>query len=201
VSAPMLERARRLAEAEGLRNVTFERGDAQSHRFPPARFDLCISRFGTMFFTDPIAAFTNIGRAMRPGARLVMLVWQHADRNEWFTAVRQALAGSTPPTPTNSDLEPFSLADPTNTQRILTAAGFADVGFTAVQEPVYYGPDPDAAYNAVLGLRHASDLLTSLDPATTEEAADRLRATLVAHHAGSGVLFDSRAWIITGRRT
>jgi ubiquinone/menaquinone biosynthesis C-methylase UbiE len=200
VSAPMLERARRLAEAEGLHNVTFEHGDAQSHRFPPARFDLCISRFGTMFFTDPIAAFSNIGRAMRPGARLTLLVWQDSDRNEWFTAVRQALAGSTPPTPTASDLEPFSLADPTTTQRILTAAGFADVGFTAVHEPVYYGPDPDAAYDAVLGLRHARDLLASLDPATAEHAVDRLRATLVAHHADSGVLFDSRAWIVTARR-
>jgi ubiquinone/menaquinone biosynthesis C-methylase UbiE len=200
VSAPMLERARRLAEAEGLHNVTFEHGDAQSHRLPPARFDLCISRFGTMFFTDPIAAFSNIGRAMRPGARLTLLVWQDSDRNEWFTAVRQALAGSTPPTPTVSDLEPFSLADPTTTQRILTAAGFADVGFTAVHEPVYYGPDPDAAYNAVHRLRHARDLLASLDPATAEHAVDRLRATLVAHHADSGVLFDSRARIVTARR-
>lgn len=201
VSAPILERARRIAEAEGLRNVTFEHGDAQSHRFSSARFDLCISRFGMMFFTDPIAAFTNIGRALRPGARLVLLVWQDADRNDWFTAVRQALAGSTPPTPTDSDMEPFSLADPTTTQRILTAAGFADVGFTAVHEPVYYGSDPDAAYDAVLGLRHASDLLATLDPASTEEALDRLRATLVARHAGSGVLFDSRAWIVTARRT
>ncbi|HSK96424.1 MAG TPA: methyltransferase domain-containing protein, partial [Euzebyales bacterium] len=201
VSAPVLERARRLAEAEGLRNVTFEHGDARSHRFSSARFDLCISRFGTMFFTDPIAAFTNVGRAMRPGARLVLLVWQDAGRNEWFTAIGQALAGSTPPAPTDSDLEPFSLADPTNTRRILTAAGFAHVGFTAVHEPVYYGPDPDAAYDAVLGLRHAGDLLAGLDPATAEEAVDRLRATLTAHRTGNGVLFDSRAWIVTARRT
>ena len=200
VSAPMLERARRLAEAEGLHNVTFEHGDAQSHRLPPARFNLCISRFGTMFFTDPVAAFTNIGRAMRPGARLVLLVWQDSDRNEWFTAVRQALAGASPPTPTGSDLEPFSLADPTNTRRILTAASFTDVGFTAVHEPVYYGPDPDAAHDAVLRLRHASDLLASLDAATAEHAVDRLRAMLVAHHASSGVLFDSHAWIVTARR-
>ncbi|MBD0322590.1 MAG: methyltransferase domain-containing protein [Aldersonia sp.] len=199
-SAPMIDRARRLAEAEGLHNVTFERGDAQSHGFPTARFDLCISRFGTMFFTDPIAAFTNIGRAMRPGARLVLLVWQDSDRNEWFTAVRQALAGSTPPTPTASDLEPFSLADPGTTRRVLTAAGFAEVDFTAVHEPVYYGPHPDAACDAVLRLRHARDLLASLDPATADHAADRLRATLAAHRTDNGVLLDSRAWIITAHR-
>ena len=200
VSAPMLERARRLAEAEGLRNIIFEHGDAQSHRFPLTRFDLCISRFGTMFFADPVAAFTNFGRAMRPGARLVLLVWQDPDRNEWFTAVRRALAGSTPPIPTANDLEPFSLADPTDTQRILTVAGFAEVGFTAVHEPVYYGPNLDAAFDAVLRLSHARDLRASLDSATAEHAVDRLRATLVAHHTDGGVFFDSRAWIITARR-
>lgn len=144
--------------------------------------------------------FNNIARALRPGARLVLLVWQDSNRNEWFTAVRQALAGSTAPTPTPSDLEPFSLADPTNTQRILTAADFADVGFTAVHEPVYYGPDPDAAYGTVLGLAHVRDLLASFDPVAAEHAVDRLRATLVAHQTRSGVLFDSRAWIITAHR-
>jgi SAM-dependent methyltransferase len=200
LSAPLLDRARRLADAEGLHNVSFQHGDAEADPFPPARFDLCISRFGTMFFSDPIAAFTNIGRAMRPGARLVLLVWQDADDNGWFTAVREALAGSSPPTPTARDLEPFSLADPTATRRILTAAGFADVAFTPVHEPVYYGPDPDAAYDAVLGLRHARDLLASLDPATAERASARLRATLAAHDTGNGVLFDSRAWIITAHR-
>ena len=73
VSAPRLARARRLSHQEGLRNVTFVQADAQTHRFPPECFDLAISRFGTMFFADPLAAFTSIGRALRPGARLPVL--------------------------------------------------------------------------------------------------------------------------------
>jgi SAM-dependent methyltransferase len=196
-SAPQLERARRLAAAEGLRNVTYQRGDAQSHRFPSAHFDLCISRFGTMFFNDPVAAFANIGRALRPGARLVMLVWQDADRNEWFTAPRQALAGSNPPTPSPRALEPFSLADRAVTRRILTSAGFAEIGFTPVDEPVYYGENCDAALDAALRLRHISDLLATPDAATADDALNRLRASLTAHDTGDGVLFDSRAWIVT----
>src|SRR5688500_3752262 len=68
-SAPMIERARRLTEAAGLRNVEFEQADAQSHQFPDERFDVAISRFGTMFFADPVAAFSNIARAMRPNGR------------------------------------------------------------------------------------------------------------------------------------
>jgi ubiquinone/menaquinone biosynthesis C-methylase UbiE len=149
VSAPMLERARQLSDEQGLTNVTYQQADAQVHRFAPTSFDLCISRFGTMFFAEPVAAFTNIARGLRPEARLVMLVWQERDRNEWATAIRQTLtaASATPRGP-----DPFSLADPTVTEGILAAAGFTDVGFTDVHEPVYYGPDGAAAFDAVLRL-------------------------------------------------
>ena len=69
ISEPAIERARELAQAQGVQNVTFEHADAQVHRFPPERFDLAMSRFGTMFFDDPVAAFANVGRALpRPGA-------------------------------------------------------------------------------------------------------------------------------------
>ena len=63
----MIEHARELARAEDLRNVAFERADGQDCRFPHERFNLAISRFGTMFFDDPAAVFANIRRALRPG--------------------------------------------------------------------------------------------------------------------------------------
>ncbi|WP_330288575.1 class I SAM-dependent methyltransferase [Streptomyces sp. NBC_00576] len=203
LSAPMLERARRLSDDQGLTNVTYQQADAQVHRFPPARFDLCISRFGTMFFADPVAAFTNIGRALRPGARLVLLVWQERDRNEWATAIRQTLtaesaAPAAPPVPHGPD--PFSLADPTVTEGILAAAGFAEVSFTDVHEPVYYGPDGATAFDAVLRLWEVRDLLANLEPTVAEQARTRLRTTLDAHTTTAGVHFDSHAWIVTARR-
>ena len=71
LSAPLIERARRLTDSEGLHNVRFERADAETHHFPAERFDVAISRFGTMFFGDPVAAFTNIARALRREGRLV----------------------------------------------------------------------------------------------------------------------------------
>ena len=73
------------------RNVTFARADAQVHHFPQQHFDLAISRFGTMFFGDPVAAFSNIGRALRPAGRLVMMVWQARELNEWAVVIRQCL--------------------------------------------------------------------------------------------------------------
>ena len=69
ISASAIERARELAQAQGVRNVTFERADAQVHPFPQKRFDLAISRFGTMFFANPAVAFGNAGRALRPAGR------------------------------------------------------------------------------------------------------------------------------------
>ncbi|GAA3926533.1 class I SAM-dependent methyltransferase [Actinoplanes auranticolor] len=197
VSAQMLERARRLSDEQGLRTITFQQADAQIHPFPPAHFDLCISRFGTMFFADPVAAFTNIGRALRPGARLVLLVWQDRDRNEWATAIRRALTPAAVPT---RGPDPFSLADPAVTEGILAAAGFTDAGFTDVHEPVYYGRDSATALAAVLGLWESQDLLAGLDAEAAEQARARLRATLDAHATDSGVYFDSRAWIVTARR-
>ena len=92
LSAPAVAQARRLAREEGLRNIAFECADAQVHRFPEHRFDLAISRFGTMFFGDPVAAFTNIGRALRPAGRLVMVVWQAKEHNESKVAIHQILA-------------------------------------------------------------------------------------------------------------
>jgi SAM-dependent methyltransferase len=200
LSAPMLERARQLSDDEGLRNVSYQQADAETHPFPSARFDLCISRFGTMFFADPVAAFANIGRALRPGARLVILVWQSHDRNEWATAIDRSLSMGRPPTPPVSGPGPFSLADPAVTKDILTPAGFTEVSFTDVHEPVFYGPDTGAAYDAVLSLWQVKDLLADLDAATTAHALQQLRATLAAHDTGNGVLFDSRAWIVTAVR-
>jgi SAM-dependent methyltransferase len=197
LSDQMLARARQLSSAAGLANVSFLRADAQVHQFPSARFDLCLSRFGVMFFDDPVAAFTNIGRALRPGARLVLLVWQDRDHNEWSTAIRSAL-GEPVPGPPLTGPNPFSLADPVVAEGILTTAGFADVAFTDVREPVCYGQDSAVAYDFALGFPSTRELLAGLDEPTP--ALDRLRATLAAYDTGDGVYFDSRTWIITARR-
>ena len=141
-SAPAIERARGLADAAGLGNIAFERGDAQVHPFPGETFDLAISRFGTMFFHDAGAAFTNLARALRPAGRLVMMVWQAGARNEWDVALHQALGeGAAPIASHRRSRSRTRLGRP----EILEAAGFVDIAFTDVEEPVYYGPDVAAA--------------------------------------------------------
>jgi SAM-dependent methyltransferase len=200
VSGPAIERARELAQADGLRNVTFEPADAQVHRFPPERFDLAISRFGTMFFDDPGAAFANIGRALRPAGRLVMMVWQARERNEWDVAIRHSLgAAEGPAAGSSGGPGPFSLADPPAVAEVLRAAGFAGVAFTDVREPVCYGPDVAAALDWALGFTCTSEVLKRLDPGAATRAVERLREALAAHLSDDGVWFSSRAWIVTAR--
>lgn len=197
-SEEMLQVARRRSAEEGLRNVAFELADAQNHAFPAAHFDLCISRFGVMFFADPVAAFTNIARAMRADARLVLMVWQGQERNEWSTAIQRALAAEDAPT-ANAPAA-FSLGDRATTTRLLTATGFASIDFAEVHEPAFYGADVDAAHDAIVALFLAKDGLVDTNP-TAEQTLHRLRVLLQAHLTAEGVFFDSRAWIVTARRT
>ena len=197
ISAGMLEIARHRSAEAGLQNVTFELADAQHHNFPAAGFDLCISRFGVMFFADPAAAFANIARALRPGARLAWMVWQSQEQNTWSGAIRQALA---PGGMISVDVgKAFSLGDPAVATKLLSTAGFASVDFVEVQEPVFYGPDVDAAFDALSGLYMVKDALAHTDE-PPDRPLQRLRDLLDAHMTADGVLFDSRAWIISAER-
>jgi SAM-dependent methyltransferase len=200
LSASMIERARELARTERVGNVAFEQGDAQVHRFAEGGFDLAISRFGTMFFDDPAAAFANIALALRPAGRLVMMVWQQHEDNEWNVAIERALAPEGSPGKAPEGREPFSLADRDTVEAILGAAGFGEARFTDVHQPVYYGPDVAAALEWVGGFTSTKESLTRLDAAAAEQALERLREALAAHAGEGGVWFDSRAWIIEARR-
>jgi SAM-dependent methyltransferase len=195
----MLERARQVTAAERLANTRYELGDAQVHRFDPAAFDVAISRFGTMFFADPAAAFANIAAALRPDARLVLLVWQRREDNDWARAIDAVLGDAARPPPPGAD--PFSLGDPEVTGRILDDAGFDGVHFEAVHEPVLYGHDLDAALAFVRGFQNTSAALATLSAGEAARTVERLRAMLAAHHTDErGVVLGARSWLITARR-
>jgi len=199
VSERMLERARHVTAVQRLGNVSYELGDAQVHRFDPAGFDVAISRFGTMFFSDPPAAFANIAAALRPQARLVLLVWQRLEHNEWARAIDAALGDAARPPPPTAD--PFSLGDAEATARVLEGAGFDGVRFEGVHEPVLYGHDLDAALAFVRGFQNTNAALAGMNDGEAARTVERLRTMLVAHYSEErGVLLDSRSWLITARR-
>ncbi|MFE5770594.1 class I SAM-dependent methyltransferase [Streptomyces sp. NPDC056485] len=199
LSAAMLRVARQRAAAEALPNADFVQADAQIHSFPAAAWDLAVSRSGTMFFADPVAAFRNIGGALRPGGRLVQLVWQPLAGNEWFLSLTRALALGRPvPTPAADAPGPFSLSDPARVRTVLGAAGFTDVRLDPHGEEMWFGEDAADAERFVLGM--LGWMLDLLDEEDRPRAVDGLRATLAAHQSDSGVLYASAAWLIRAAR-
>ena len=126
-----------------------------------------------------------------------MMVWQSEHRNEWATAIRQALVGDTPIAKPPVGADPFSLADEATVESLLTQTWFIAIDFTDVNERVDYGANTTEAYDMVRDMRMTKDLLATLKPPAAQRALARLRELLAAHDTGSGVLFDSRTWIVT----
>jgi SAM-dependent methyltransferase len=194
LSSRMLDYARRRATREGVTNVTFAQADAQIHAFEPGAYDVAISRTAAMFFGDHVAAFRNIGCALRAGGRLVLVTWQPLAGNEWIREISGALAAGRdlPAPPPNAG--PFALSDPDRVHGLLTSAGFAHVSLVAANASMWFGDDADAAQRFVLGLM--GWMIQGLDDAGRSRAVDALHATLAAHQTLGGVLFGSAAWII-----
>jgi SAM-dependent methyltransferase len=201
LSSAMLENARRRAAEEGLANVSFVQGDAQVHEFEPDAFDVVISRFGAMFFADPVAALANVGASIRAGGRLAFLAWQRLDDNEWLTGVRGAMAqGRDLPTPPPNAPSPFAFADPERVRSILAGAGYRDVAVDGAEVPVCFGTDTEDAFGFVKDVGVVRGLMADLTPDQQRAALDDLHAVLETHAGADGVLFDSRMWVITALR-
>ena len=202
LSSSMLAVARRRATAEGVTNVDFCQADAQVYAFDPGTFDIVISRFGVMFFENRTAAFTNIAAALRPGGRLAVLAWQDARKNEWIMTVRETLAaGRDLPVPPVGAPGPMALADQDDVGRLLSGAGFESVGFTSIEEPVWFGADAEAAYDFVGEIGIVKGLSDGLDPDTKAAAHERLTAALRAHETPEGVRFGSGVWLISATKS
>jgi SAM-dependent methyltransferase len=200
LSGRMLTRAEERGRAEGLTNVAFLQADVQVHRFDERTFDVVISRFGAMFFNEPVAAFRNIAKAMRPGGGLALLTWQELAKNEWLTSFRGALAaGRTLPVPPAGTPGPFGLAEPEGVRHILAEAGFHDVDLVALDEAVRFGSDTDDAWPFVASMGIVRGLTEGLDADARTKALERLRRVLVAHESAAGVVFASAAWLVTAR--
>ena len=126
ISDPLLTLARR--RAEGRAGIGFLNTDAQTHDFGEGRFDLVASRFGVMFFADPVAAFANLARALRPGGRVVFAAWDAVRENPWMSVSKAAavarlgpVAADPPGTP-----GPFAFADAGRVLAILSDAGLTE---------------------------------------------------------------------------
>ena len=204
VSAPMLERAAETARAAGVANVRLENADAQTHRLSPSAFDVVYSRFGVMFFTDPVAAFTNLRAALRPGGRLAFVCWQALPENPWlFVPLRAAAQHLTlPPPPAPDAPGPFAFADPERVRGILARAGFGDIVLEELHTTLTLGGGgtvDQAVRFLTEGVGPVSGVLREADPAVRPTVAAAVRAAIAPFHTPQGVRMGSAAWIVTAR--
>ena len=141
LSGPMLAIARQRAADAGLTRARFEQGDAQVYPLPNASFDGVTSRFGVMFFNDPVAAFANLARATRQGGRLAFACWQELAANEWLMVPAGAALQHVPLPELGAPGAPgpFSFADPARVHEVLEGAGWTSVELADAHEPMRMG--------------------------------------------------------------
>lgn len=196
LSAAMLARARKRADEQGLTNLHFDQADAQVKSFAPESVDVILSRFGVMFFSDPLAAFRNLRRALRPEGRLVLLTWRGLEHNEWMRKIRLTLAGKPLPTPPPCAPGPYGFSQPESVRPILAGAGFKAISFTECNALLHYGKTREEAAAFIEGMPFAREALSELAPDAKQRARLALGQLIDHHWSSQGVHFQSSAWII-----
>ncbi|WP_440224427.1 class I SAM-dependent methyltransferase [Dokdonella sp. MW10] len=198
VSAPMLELARTRAADAGL-DAAFVLADAQTHAFDPATFDRIVSRFGVMFFADPVAAFANLRRASRSVAALHAIAWRSADDNPFMTTAERAVASLLPPLPPRRADGPgqFAFANPARVRDILADAGWRDIVLTPLDTPCAMPRDALEGYVTRLG--PVGLALRQVDDATRERVVEALHEAFVSYIFGDEVRFTAACWSIEAR--
>ena len=200
VSVPMLDVARRRRDATGITNVTFITGDAQTHQFTDP-YDAVISRFGTMFFADQRAAFTNIASGLRSGGRLCLATWQRLAANEWLTIPRATLRRhGTVSAVDHTAPGMFGQSDPDAVTGDLVDTGFVDVDLHAVDLVLTVGADLDDGTDYLANLGMVRSVLETVPDHARPAALDAIRTALVEHTDDAGVHLGAAIWIVTASR-
>ena len=192
-----------VAETRTHGNATLIRADIADWR-APAPFDLAVSQFGLMFFADPVAAFAAIAANLRPHARLVFTCWRGMAENAWAAVPMQAIADLLPQSPPAASYAPgpFSLAAPAHVEKILTAAGFAEMTITPFDFDVVFAATGGvaAAVDLAMQIGPASSALAGTDKSVRAAAAERLRVALAGRERGDAVALGGAIWLVEARR-
>ena len=202
ISEPMLEVARSRAAARGTANARFVVGDAQTDPLG-GPYDVAISRFGIMFFADPVAAFANIRSALVPGGRAAFLCWRSMFDNEWVMVPTGAALEHVPaPEPPPPDAPgPFRFGAEGSLAAALTAAGFSDVTSDALDAPMLLGGPSsfDEAYEFIAGGGMTRRVLGAAPDEAKIQALAAMRDALVPFATDDGIRMNAAVWLVRAR--
>jgi ubiquinone/menaquinone biosynthesis C-methylase UbiE len=203
ISSLLLGIARDRAAAAECANVRFVEADAQTHAFEPGRFDLLVSRFGSMFFGGPVEAFENMRTGLRSGGRVYLAAWAPVSNNPWFAIAGEAAMarlGSVPKAEPNTP-GPFGFANRDYASGILRDAGFADIAVDAVTVELVAPDSPSEAAELACNVGQAVRIIAAKN-GTAEDAAaiaDAVAATLLAYQTSNGIRIPAMINLISAR--
>ncbi len=198
ISEPMLAAARDRAEREGT-PASFLRANAQIHAFEPASFDMIISRFGVMFFDDPVGAFANLRRAARDDASLRFIAWRSATENPFMTTAERAAAPLLPNLPARRPGAPgqFAFGDRGRVHSILKESGWAEIDIQPIDVACTLPENALVPYLTRLG--PVGLLLQEADERTRTQVTETVRAAFEPYVHGDEVRFTAACWTVGAR--
>ncbi|HEY3778417.1 MAG TPA: class I SAM-dependent methyltransferase [Rhizomicrobium sp.] len=199
VSAPMLRVARARAMAQNA-GVTFLQADASTYEFQPV-FDLAFSRFGIMFFADPVKGFGNLRSALAPGGRLAFVCWRDFAENRWASEPMEAARPLLPPQEPSDPFAPgpFAFADAARLRGILERAGYASVEIDAFDGPMNMGASLEEAAAETLNIGPLARAATGLDDETREKIRAAVEAAYLPYASKLGVTLPAACWMVRAR--
>ncbi len=200
-----MDYGRKAAAEEGLENLSFVNDDALTASFEP-EYDFVFSRFGTMFFPNPVVALRNMRTALKPGGILTHIVWRTPDDNPWLSMAKGVVLRFLPP-PGEDGLTcgpgPFSMQSEDMVTGMMKSAGFEDIEFTRVDAPVLVGKTVRDAIDFQLAIGPAGEVFREAGE-ESEQKREQIEAALAeAIEAqktdADGIVMDSSSWVITAR--
>ena len=198
-----LDYARKDIEARGVTNVRLMRGDAEI-ALPEYQFDFVFSRFGTMFFANPVAGLRNMRKALRPGGRMVHIVWRDRADNPWLSMAKDIVLQFLPPPGEDAQTcgpGPFSMSNEDTVRAMMTTAGYSDIEFRRVDAQVVVGDDVADAIAFQLAIGPAGEVFREAG-AAAEEKRPEIEAALAEaidrqKTSAQGIVMESSSWVIS----
>jgi SAM-dependent methyltransferase len=202
VSRPMLELARQRLRIANLVHTTFEEGDAQTYAFSPGSFDLAFSRFGVMFFSDPVAAFANLRSALARRGRIVFVCWRTVSENAWVAVPLEAAFRHIPRPAAPEPGAPgeFSFADRDRVRAALSGAGFGDITIEP-QDMTIGGGSLEVTVDTTLAMGPVAAALREVGPEKRQAVEEALREVLAPFAGPEGVRMGAAVWIVAARNS
>ncbi len=201
-----LQEARKDAAAKGLSNVEFSRGDAEV-ALPENEFDYVVARFGTMFFTNPVAALRRMRKALKPGGQITHIVWRRREDNPAWQKAKDITLRHLPPPGADADTcgpGPFSMGNQETAGLMMKSAGYEDNTFTRVDEKIMVGTTPEECIAFALAIGPGGEVFREAGKELAEAKRPVIESEMRTffesqERDGSGIWSPTSSWVISAR--